>query len=1275
VEHPKEATNFFPLPYNDEQLEIIGRLDAADGVVVQGPPGTGKTHTIANILCHYMATGKRVLVTAKTPEALRALREKLPEGVADLAIAVIHNDREGARQLQRAVGVLANEAKQLNVRQAEAEVVEKQGRVAKLREEIKRVDGELLQYATRNLSEVTFRGEKLLPMELATRVAAERGRHPWLEDKLTLDERFEPAFGDAEVSEIERLRATLERDILYQRSDLPRRAELPELPRILAAHGELARIGEIERRTATGAVPLMLFEGEAAIDEARATKAWLEDFAERFEEVRAESWLLKIYHTLLGRHRVDEAALALLRSAFEDWTRLYRRGRDLTVMGIAFGDESLDDDAFNRALTELAGGRKPFGLFAFGKSEVKRRIEKIQIEGRSPLSPGDWRVIVEYRGWRRSTRAFAARWSNIARGLGVPGLPEDPATALSEFFRIGRLIETVRRFADEVEVRAAALSRLFPYGLDPKEALHHGRCGAVLEALSINLERADLVEAQALKERVLSLIGNTALPFHAGLADVVGCLGSTDVTQTALAEAWQAIFKDASRLEVLRPVRGRLDELAVKIARSGAEIWARRLASEPAESGHDLLTPSDWRSGWEWARADGFVRELDERRRIAGLTAKRAELEQEEKRHFGDVVRLRTFIGLKRSLTDKIEAALQKFMTAIARLGRGTGKTAPRQRRIIRDAAMEAAGAVPCWILPEWRVSEQLPPELGAFDLVVIDEASQSDITALPSILRGKKVLIVGDDKQVSPSAVGMEDRKITQLRSTYLEGLPFGDQMDPATSLYELGSMVFPGKTILLREHFRCVEPIIRFSSRFYDNLLVPLRIPKASERLDPPLIDFYVRRGNRQGDVNRMEADVIVREIGAIVRDPANAKRTIGVISLIGEAQAKHIYGRLVRELGVEAMERHRIMCGNSATFQGQERDIMFLSMVADKNSARAQTTRIFEQRFNVALSRARDRMVLVRSVAASDLKPGDLKLAVIEHFRNPMGNGQIAPTKEILARCDSGFERDFGGRLLDLGYRLRAQVPVGGRRIDFVIEGADDRRLAVELDGDKYHGPDRWADDVRRQKALERLGWTFWRCWGSSWVADPNSCLDELRATLGRLGIEPLGAEPAEGVVTLHVEEPSSAEFSPQSTGAASGAVAQEPVRPAKPAASTQQGAAPATAAPRSPAEEPTFFAPPEPAAIASANGHGYFVEAGDTVVIRYSDQLNRPIVIRLSPDKHDPDNGVVHVGQPLARAVLGCGVDDEIEVPIGGKSRKAVVERIEKAVQAPSSRHDP
>ena len=75
-----DIETYFPLPTNEEQRGIVGNIKLHPEVLVQGPPGTGKSHTIANLICHLLATDKRVLVTAKTPRALQVLHEKLATG-------------------------------------------------------------------------------------------------------------------------------------------------------------------------------------------------------------------------------------------------------------------------------------------------------------------------------------------------------------------------------------------------------------------------------------------------------------------------------------------------------------------------------------------------------------------------------------------------------------------------------------------------------------------------------------------------------------------------------------------------------------------------------------------------------------------------------------------------------------------------------------------------------------------------------------------------------------------------------------------------------------------------------------------------------------------------------------------------------------------------------------------------------------------------------------------------------------------------------------------
>ena len=108
-----------------------------------------------------------------------------------------------------------------------------------------------------------------------------------------------------------------------------------------------------------------------------------------------------------------------------------------------------------------------------------------------------------------------------------------------------------------------------------------------------------------------------------------------------------------------------------------------------------------------------------------------------------------------------------------------------------------------------------------------------------------------------------------------------------------------------------------------------------------------------------------------------------------------------------------------------------------------------------------------------------------------------------------CESPLERDVYDWLVGHGYRVRAQVKVGTYRIDLVVEGDNDARLAVECDGDKYHGADKWTADVRRQRVLERAGWSFWRCFASTFVRRREAALEDLATALAARGIHPAAA----------------------------------------------------------------------------------------------------------------------------------------------------------------------
>src|SRR5579883_2704822 len=587
----EDAVYFFPLPFNDDQKEIIRRLEdqTTDGVLVQGPPGTGKTHTIANVICHYLATQRRVLVTAKTPEALTALQEKLPDGISDLAIAVIHNDREGARQLEHAVRILADEAKSISPRLVQDQIREKQLRLKYLRDAVAKIDRQLYGYAERNLATLKYAGDELVPMDVARAVAAEREEHCWFEDMLDSSRQFEPQFAEPELEEVRRLRRALADVLDYEVATLPDPADLPDLPKILAAHHELGRLKAIVARSQSGEIPFMTLEGGVDIDGARRAETWMRSFAALMSNIENEQWLFEVYHMLIGLKRPDEQTMATVKSSLGVWLNLYSRGRDYSLKGIVIsGPEA--DKAFDKALEDLAAGKKPFGVFSFLKSALKAKIDSVRLEGRAPADAADWSVVHNYRSWQQQVLAFLGRWSGVARAIGAPVLPSEWAAAEAEILRLGRFVEQVWAIHEEVDAHRKTLRALFPYGLDLDEALHHGRCEKVVEALAANLEKAELADAHAITNGALGVARDVPLPFHAALRDVCANLGDADVPPTAITEAWQEIQTQAHHLHSYRSDLARLDALVELVAKSGAPKWATKLRNVPPDGETDQWT-------------------------------------------------------------------------------------------------------------------------------------------------------------------------------------------------------------------------------------------------------------------------------------------------------------------------------------------------------------------------------------------------------------------------------------------------------------------------------------------------------------------------------------------------------------------------------------------------------------------------------------------------------------------------------------------------------------
>ena len=243
-------------------------------------------------------------------------------------------------------------------------------------------------------------------------------------------------------------------------------------------------------------------------------------------------------------------------------------------------------------------------------------------------------------------------------------------------------------------------------------------------------------------------------------------------------------------------------------------------------------------------------------------------------------------------------------------------------------------------------------------------------------------------------------------------------------------------------------------------------------------------------------------------MTRHPAYAGKTMGVIPMKGTAQAALIQTMLHKELNAIELERHCIRVGSSADFQGDERDVIFLSMVdssKDEDIMRITGLGAFEQtkkRYNVAVSRALGQLWVVHSFDMDlNLKSSDLRFQLLRHVKDPQATLRAFNKEEH--RTESHFEGEVLKRLTDAGYLVRTQFQVGYFRIDMVVEGGH-KRLAVECDGDRWHPLEKLEKDIERQTILERLGWEFVRIRGTQFYRDPQLAMGPVFARFNELEI---------------------------------------------------------------------------------------------------------------------------------------------------------------------------
>jgi len=488
----------------------------------------------------------------------------------------------------------------------------------------------------------------------------------------------------------------------------------------------------------------------------------------------------------------------------------------------------------------------------------------------------------------------------------------------------------------------------------------------------------------------------------------------------------------------------------------------------------------------------------------------------------------------KRTLDVNAKRILQRIAPAIKKVKERRGEferfllhqsQLQKQHKPVRQVVMKCTSHIqqykPCWMMSPLTLSSYIPYGSLDFDTVIFDEASQMRVEhALGAIARGKQIIIFGDEHQLPPTSFFdvASDEDSEEAEDQDYE------------SILHAARTVLPESSDSLLYHYRSkYEDLIAFSNcEVYKDQLITFPNPDHATRgvqfeyVENGIFDGGIKKenhaGTRRNDIEAMR--VVEKCAESAINYP---DKSIGVIAFsksqelsIRDAMIEFlkIHPELQEKLNEDQEGSDSFFIKNLESVQGDERDIIVLSIGYGKDKNGNFFNRFGPinsvtgyRRLNVAITRAKEKLICVSSFKSTEMKAGETSRGakMLQKYLDYAENGVKAldGSRLVVAgedvEADSPFELEVKRALEQRGYEVKKQIGVSGFKIDLAIinpKTGTDYILGIECDGASYHSSySARVNDRLREEILRRLGWDIYRVWSQHWISHKEKILDDI------------------------------------------------------------------------------------------------------------------------------------------------------------------------------------